>query len=62
MKPAYIALAALLLWPGATIAQDAPAPQSETESTVEPGDDAADAGEAANDAPRPGPVQKSAPF
>ncbi len=62
MKSAYLALAALLLWTGATIAQDEPAPQAETESAVEPGDDAADAGEAANEAPRPGPVQKSAPF
>lgn len=64
MKSAYIALAAVLIWFGAAIAQDTPSPPADGDAAAETGDESgADAsGENANDAPRPGPVQKDAPF
>lgn len=57
MKSAYSALAAVLLWCGPVFAQDVS--PADNEAAVEA--DIKD-GDAATEAPRPGPVQKSAPF
>lgn len=64
MKSAFLALAATLLWCGAALAQDPKTtPDATDDPAVEAGETAApEAGEPANDAPRPGPVQKEAPF
>lgn len=65
MKPAYLALAAILLCfcgSGGATAQDAAEPPAKGAPT-EGGDDAdLNAGDSVGDTPRPGPVQKAAPF
>jgi hypothetical protein len=61
MKSALIALATLLLWFAPATAQESPStPPAASESAAPDADAKAD--EPANEAPRPGPVQKSAPF
>lgn len=67
MKSAFLALATLLLWSGVALAQDDQTPAAAKNAAVEGGNEAreqagGEASEPANDAPRPGPFQKAAPF
>ncbi len=70
MKSAFLALAALLLCSGTALAQDDQVPpvpatkNAAVEGSNEAGEQAgsAEPSEPADEAPRPGPVQKSAPF
>ncbi len=63
MKPAYIALAAILLCCPPALAQDDPTRAGDPDATIESGEESApEQGDSAKDEPRPAPVQKDAPF
>jgi len=64
MKLGHVALASLLICAGVpSMAADNQTPPAEGDPAIEDSPDAGtDASNGANDAPRPGPVQKTAPF